>query len=242
MGDRAYNKWITDISYIDKRLLLALRRIRGGEFVYGRDTGQAGLLGEYCRDLGFPEILGDPVHTTPIPCKVGCLIICFFFCYVADGPGVKLVHGGWPENCELHFAYRFAKTMKYAFGMYLPLNLLVKLRRPSLEGLFLALKDSIRSSAFLGMFTAIFYYSVCLTRTRVGPKLFPKVSPLYWDKQLLIKLGCLLCGWSVLIESPKRRAEMSFFVSPRALGVFLPRQYGKEVRAKIRRMSWIGSG
>ncbi|KAF8460266.1 integral membrane protein [Kalaharituber pfeilii] len=204
---RTYNKWITDMAEIDSRIISALRRIRSGEFVYGNNTGQADLLGSLCKDVGLPEVLGDPAQTVPVPCK--------------------LVHGGWTDSCEKHAAWRFWRSWKAAFLMYLPLNILVRLRRPNVRSFVQALLQSARSSAFLGAFVAIFYYSVCLTRTRVGPVLFPKVSPMVWDNQLIVKIGCLLCGWSVLIESPPRRSEMSFFVAPRALGVILPREYSK---------------
>lgn len=53
----------------------ALRRVRRGEFIYGKETGQAELLSSYCRDLGLPEDLGDPVKTVPLPCQVGLAVI-----------------------------------------------------------------------------------------------------------------------------------------------------------------------
>ena len=59
------------MSNLDPRIIVALRRIRGGDFVYGEDTGQADLLGSYCKDIGLPEVLGDPQKTVPIPCRVG---------------------------------------------------------------------------------------------------------------------------------------------------------------------------
>lgn len=58
------------MSNLDSRVIVALRRIRAGEFIYGQDTGQADLLGSYCKDLGLPERLGDPAQTVPMPCRV----------------------------------------------------------------------------------------------------------------------------------------------------------------------------
>ena len=142
---------------------------------------------------------------------------------------LQLVHSGWTDNCEKHAVWRFWSSWTKAFVMYFPLNLVVRLRRPSLRSLGQALLQSARSSVFLGAFVAIFYYSVCLTRTRLGPRLFPNLSPMFWDKGLIVKMGCILCGWSVLIESPTRRAEMSAFVAPKALGVFFPRRYSRKV-------------
>ncbi|RPB28028.1 hypothetical protein L211DRAFT_855676 [Terfezia boudieri ATCC MYA-4762] len=205
---RAYNQWITGMSNLDSRLIVALRRIRGGEFIYGEDTGQADLLGPYCKMMGLLEVLGDPQRTVPIPCR--------------------LIHSGWTDNCEKHAVWRFWSSWTKAFVMYFPLNLVTRLRRPSLKSLSQALLQSARSSAFLGAFVAIFYYSVCLTRTRLGPRFFPNLSPMFWDNGLIVKMGCTLCGWSVLIESPARRAEMSAFVAPKALGVVLPRKYSRK--------------
>jgi len=84
--------------------------------------------------------------------------------------------------------------------------------------------SSARSASFLGTFVCLFWYAVCLTRTRLGPSLFPKIDPIQWEK-LCVKAGCIACGWSVMIENPRRRAEMMFFVTPRALATLLPRRY-----------------
>jgi len=35
-------------------------------------------------------------------------------------------------------------------------------------------------------------------------------------------VGCLLCGWSILLESPKRRGEMALYVAPRAMATIMP--------------------
>ena len=59
------------MSNLDPRVIVALRRIYGGEFIYGEDTGQADLLGSYCKSMELPEVLGDPQKTVPIPCRVG---------------------------------------------------------------------------------------------------------------------------------------------------------------------------
>lgn len=142
---------------------------------------------------------------------------------------MKLVHNGWTDNCELHAIWRFGTSCAKAFAMYFPLNLVVRLKKLSMKGFRQAVLQSCRSSAFLGAFVAIFYYSVCMTRTRLGPLFFPKMDPTVWDKGLIVKIGCMLCGWSVLFEPPMRRAEMSFFVAPRALGVLFPRVYSKKV-------------
>lgn len=218
---RAYNQWISAAAELDKRLLLALRHARFGTFVYGKDTGMAPLLGSMCRDYGLPEVEGDPARTVPVPCE--------------------LVHMGQGKSCEKHAAWRFWRGWLFAAKMYAPLQLLVlarqarKLRRPG-ETLRLRLPlpvflracfNATHSSAFLGAFISLFYYGVCLSRTRLGPKIFSSktVTPQMWDSGLCVLAGCLLCGISILVEQARRRLEILFFVLPRAAAVWFPRRY-----------------
>lgn len=42
-------------------------------------------------------------------------------------------------------------------------------------------------------------------------------------------LACAACGWSILIETAKRQAEIAFFVAPRAIAGLLPRTYDRKV-------------
>jgi hypothetical protein len=65
-------------------------------------------------------------------------------------------------------------------------------------------------------------YGHCLCRTRLGPSLSPSTPPIYWDKVTGSLTGCILCGWSILLESPKKRGEMALYVAPRALATVLP--------------------
>lgn len=209
---RAYNRWIGEAAQVDRRLVEALRRARWGEFVYGRDTGQAPLLQGMCRDYGWPLVWGDPAKTIPIPCE--------------------MVHMGTGPSCHWHAAVRFVRAFKFAMATYLPLQLLMKARKPSMRAIRRALIDAMRSSAFLGAFISLFYYGVCLSRTRLGPKLFgrEKIAPMMWDQGLCVCAGCFLCGWSILIEAKKRRQEVAFFVAPRAASTILPRRYDSKVR------------
>lgn len=204
---RAYNRWIKGAAQVDPRLVEVLRRARRGEFVYDRETGQAALLESFCTDLDLPVAWGNPCLTIPIPCEV--------------------VHSGIGPSCHWHSAVRFARTFKFAFANYLPLQLLVKAKKPSWRAFLQALKEALRSSTFLGAFVGFFYYGVCLARTLVGPKLLQSrgVTPQMWDQGLCIRAGCILCGSSILIEATKRRQEMAFFVAPKAVATFLPRRY-----------------
>jgi hypothetical protein len=183
-----------------------------GQFVYGKDTGQAPLLQSMCADYGWPKEWGDPAKTIPIPCE--------------------MVHMGCGPNCEWHAISRFYRAFRFSYAMYFPLQLLVRIRsKQPLTSISHAAKEAARSSSFLALFITFFYYSVCLARTRLGPKLFSRqtVTPMMWDSGLDVGAGCMACGWSILVESPRRRQEIAFFVAPRAAAALLPRRYPKEV-------------
>lgn len=209
---RTYEKWIGEAAQVDSRLIEALRRVRRGVFVYGKDTGQAPLLQSMCKDYNWPEAWGDPAKVTPIPCE--------------------MVHMGCGPSCEKHALSRFAKTFKFACATYIPLQIVFRLRRmKSATALRRALSDAAQSSAFLASFVSLFYYGVCLARTRLGPKIFDAktVTPMMWDSGLCVGAGCLMCGWSILVEKTRKRQELALFVAPRAAATVLPRLYDKKV-------------
>ncbi|KAJ5339811.1 hypothetical protein N7452_006539 [Penicillium brevicompactum] len=208
---KAYEKWIGQAAQVDSRLIEALRRVRRGIFVYGKDTGQAPLLQSMCKDYNWPIEWGDPAKMRRIPCE--------------------MVHMGCGPNCEKHALYRFAKTFKFACATYIPLQIIFRLRgMKSATALRRALADAARSSAFLSSFVSLFYYGVCLARTRLGPRIFdPKtVTPAMWDSGLCVGMGCFMCGWSVLAEKARKRQELALFVAPRAAATVLPRLYDKK--------------
>lgn len=209
---RSYEKWIGEVAKVDTRLIEALRRVRRGIFIYGKDTGQAPLLESMCRDFGWPVEWGDPSKTIPIPCE--------------------MVHMGCGPSCEKHAVYRFARTFKFACATYIPLQLVLRLRKmTSWAVLRRSIAEGAQSSAFLASFVSLFYYAVCLARTRVGPKIFDQktVTPLMWDSGLCVGAGCLMCGWSILAEKSRKRLELALFVAPRAAATVLPRLYDKKV-------------
>ncbi|CAO3676272.1 unnamed protein product [Rhizopus stolonifer] len=199
---RSYEKWITHMSGIDTRLLKALRAIRSGEWVYGKDTGFEYLLGNYCEKLGLPRSYGDP-RSGRIDCTV--------------------VHDGSTWGCEVNALSRFMKGFIKIFPVYLGVHLApplffktMRLIENPAESLSHILKASIRSSTFLGTFIGIIWYSICLVRTRVGYQLLG-VSQSRLDNTLAPLVGSILCGLSLLIESRHRRGEMALYVMPRAL-------------------------
>jgi hypothetical protein len=210
---RSYEKWIGEAANIDHRLIEALRLARGGDYVYGKDTGQASLLGSMCEDYNWPVEWGDPAQTIPIPCE--------------------MVHMGHGPSCEWHAVLRFMQTFNFAWMTYLPLQILLRVRTKQPRAtLVRATKDVARSSAFIAFFVSTFYYSVCLVRTRLGPRLFDErtVTPMMWDSGLCVGAGCFVCGWSIFVESPSRRQELALFVAPRAVATLLPRRYHRQVR------------
>jgi hypothetical protein len=138
-----------------------------------------------------------------------------------------MVHMGTGKSCEFHGIHRLLKGFFWSASMYAPLNLALQLRNPSKKGFKIALISSMRSSAFLGSFIALFYYGVCLARTRIGPRIIGSDvrSRQMIDSGLCIGSGCMLCGWSILLENVGRRKDIALFVAPRALATLLPRRY-----------------
>ncbi|RSL94712.1 hypothetical protein CDV31_014189 [Fusarium ambrosium] len=205
---RSYNKWITSAASVDLRLIEALRRCHTGEFQYGKETGQSSLLQGMCVDYEWPLAWGDPAVVVPIPCQM---------VHMASGP-----------SCEYHAVSRFFRAWKWSMATYLPLTLALALRNPSRKAFRRALISSCRSSSFLATFITLFYYGVCLSRTRIGPRL-PGGTTIErrqkMDGGICVGTGCLLCGWSILIETASRRKDIALFVAPRAMATVLPRRY-----------------
>lgn len=203
----SYNKWITSAASVDLRLIEALRRCKFNELRYGEDTGAAPLLGSMCVDHNLPYEWGDPEKAIPFPCEI--------------------VHMGCGSSCEYHALSRLVRSWKWSMYTYLPLALAFKLRKPTQKNIVFAFLSAARSSAFLGTFIMLFYYGVCLGRTRVGPHIIGKDIPSRQkiDSGVCVGTGCFLCGWSVLIETASRRKDMALFVAPRALATVVPRKY-----------------
>ncbi|KAI8963391.1 hypothetical protein F5Y11DRAFT_356345 [Daldinia sp. FL1419] len=202
---KAYTKWISSAAAVDSRLIEALRRCHERELRYGEETGQAPLLQSMCADYKWPPAWGDPVKSIPFPCDI--------------------VHMGCGPSCEYHALSRFYRSFKWSMITYLPLNLLA--RKKNLEGFRTAFLSAVRSSSFLAAFITLFYYGVCLARTRVGPHIIGKDTQARQtiDQGVCVGTGCFLCGWSVLIEKTARRKELALFVAPRAMATLLPRRY-----------------
>lgn len=208
---RAYNKWIASAASIDQRLVVALQQVRDNTIRYGEE-GHARLLRGMCEDYNWPVEWGDPAVSIPFPCD--------------------MVHMGAGPSCELHALTRLGSAWLWSMKTYLPLQLAVLLVRARSSvnlrrDLVRALLSASRSSAFLGTFITLFYYGVCLARTRLGPHLLGKdVSARQKiDGGVCVGTGCFLSGWSILLEPPGRRKELALFVAPRAVATMLPRRY-----------------
>lgn len=207
---RAYDRWIGGVAEVDQRLIELLREFRAANYVYGPNAHTNKTLKGMCTDYRCPSEWADLSKTIPAPCE--------------------LVHSGIGPSCSWHAIVRFSRAFKIAVITYLPLQLLLKIRNPSRKALLRAFREAFRSSAFLGAFVSLFWTGVCLARTRLGPKIFsPRITPSMWDQGLCIRVGCLLCGWSILIEASKRRQEVAFFVAPKAAATLLPRRYDMKV-------------
>ncbi|KAF5100957.1 hypothetical protein D0Z00_001088 [Geotrichum galactomycetum] len=230
-----YARWITAVADMDTELLEALRAIKQGRLVYGEKPlplNQSAthpvspdadhLLGPMCLRYGQEPELGNTGLTVPIPCY--------------------LVHATVSHNCEVHAAWRFWRGFKTGFlYIYLPLNLLLslkKLRAARGSGANLGrivadlVRNSATSSAFLGSFIMLNWYCVCLARTRLGPKFFPRATAQQLEDTWGPGLGSALCGLSVGLESSHRRPELALFVFSKAIDILaLPQKFGSRYPA-----------
>lgn len=199
----AYRKWITSAATMDDEMVGLLKGFHDDTLKYGTESH---YLDEYCKRYNRDPKEGDLVSHQPVKCE--------------------LVHAFQTENCELHGLWRFARGFKFAFKLYGGLNLFMLLfpKRNVLMILRLqrALTLSLRSSTFLGTYIGLYWYAVCLARTRLFPKLFPNVPMTRWDKTIAPTAGAVMCGFSSFVESAQRRKELALFVFPRAIGTLVP--------------------
>lgn len=199
-----YHRWITKMANMDNDLVKALRYIRNNQLHYGVSGEYTTLLENTAEKMGLPREYGNTNTTIPIPCE--------------------LVHANTYKSCEIHSLWRFWRGMKSAMLIYLPLNTVLSLRKlgsskTSKEGrgrqklgiLYQIILKSLRSSAFLASFIALNWYSVCLVRKRIGPKLFPNATSQQIEDTWGPACGSLICGLSILLEEKQRRPELALF-------------------------------
>jgi hypothetical protein len=137
-----------------------------------------------------------------------------------------LVHGrtGNSTSCEANTIRRWGYGWLQSMIIYLPVHALPpllfnrkRLTSKPLNTLMTIFLGATRSSAFLATFISSIWACVCLGRTRLLPKLFPSLPQQIWDGGVAPLLGCMACGFSVVIENKRRRGEMALYVAPRAL-------------------------
>lgn len=201
----SYNSWIKSASGTDIRLIQTLRHMREGKLTYGVKSEYNYPLIQLCEEFKWPMEWADNTKTIPVPCS--------------------MVHMKVGQSCEYHAILRLIKSSFWALSTYIPLNMILAMQNPSVNAIKRALRSSVRSSLFLGSFVSLFYYGLCLFRTRLGPLIYGDSvdKRIETDSGLCTASGSMLCGWSILIESAKRRKELSLFVAPRAMATLFPR-------------------
>lgn len=206
-----YNKWITSASQGDDRIIHMLRGLHDGSIVYGEKPADNCdvPLAAICRDYNLPEDYGDPSKTWPFPCV--------------------LLHAGHGTTCEERAIRRFITSWRMAMFTYLPLALtfLLRGRSPSKKRLLRSFLSASRSSAFLATYITLSYYGVCLARSRIGPLIAGRniAACRRLDSGISVGTACILCGWSIFVETKARRKDMALFVAPKALGTLVARRY-----------------
>lgn len=204
-----YQKWITDVAQMDSELVHALQLIRTKDLVYGVPGPHDSMLEDMTERIGLARDQGNTTKTVPIPCR--------------------LIHANSTGNCELHALWRFSRGFSTAMLIYVPLNLLLTLKRGqrlSLHALRHILQGAARSSAFLASFIFFCWYGVCLARTRLGPRLFPNATHQQIETLWGPLLGSALSGLSIFVESSRRHAELAIFVFSKAVDIVLPVNFG----------------
>ncbi|KAF9132466.1 hypothetical protein BGW39_000103 [Mortierella sp. 14UC] len=208
-----YAFWITKMARMDKRLLETLRGVRTGEIQFKQVNPPhvQNLLTGLCEDLGLDPKMGDFALRSRLPCEV--------------------VHQGISKSCEVHTGYRWIQGFMVSTGIYLPVHLLPALLSP--KAFFTKLQDNpvatlsstlmatARSSAFLATYIALIWYGICTWRSKVMPITMKLTGRRYTSNVVDYiwgpLLGAFMCGFSVLVEKPHRRAEMALYVLPRAI-------------------------
>ncbi|ABN66343.2 predicted protein [Scheffersomyces stipitis CBS 6054] len=198
-----YRNWISASSHMDEELVTAFRQFRCGELHYIKPGEKAEkqdsnymILQDYCKSKGMNPSDGDLSLPGVIPCRV--------------------LHGFSTDSCIKHVLIKFGKSFTLAFNLYGTLNLIMFLIRRGSPKKYLL--NTIRSSVFLGSFTALDWLFLCSFRKL--SYYFTNVSNDFWECASP-NLGSMACGFSIFVESPHRRKELSLYVAPKAIGTFL---------------------
>lgn len=242
---------IKSLADIDTRLITALQALREGTWKYGEPALKRDVLLEgMVRELGLDPCLGSPIHLPKYGGPLADQIWRKYNVHGRHGIGglpCEVVHCGTTgSSCSGNATVRFGQAFIRALLIYAPVNIQpVKLICSStkipfpkvhiLPGLIVRprqlmkqplpiLLAILRSATFLSTFISSFWYTVCLVRSLVLARLFPKISHDFYDGPYgCILAGSLVCGLSIGIEKQKRRGEIALYVLPRAIRACLPK-------------------
>ncbi|KAG0215359.1 hypothetical protein BGX28_000099 [Mortierella sp. GBA30] len=192
-----YAFWITRMARMDRRLLQTLRGVRANTIQFGQTNPPhvSNLLTGLCKDIGLDPKLGDFELQSFLPCEV--------------------VHQGISKSCEIYLPVHLLPALLS------PKAFLRRLEDNPLATVTSTLVATARSSAFLASYIALIWYGICAWRSKIMPLTMKLTGRRYTsntiDQIYGPLLGSFMCGFSVLIEKPHRRAEMALYVLPRAM-------------------------
>ena len=185
----AYEFWISKMAELDPRIRLVLRAKYAGSVKYGERTD---FLAEYCREHKLDPRCADFVTRKPIP---------------------RVVVHPTDTSSTMNVLRRFGRGFMNSAAMYLPVYAVPSLlmrpaevtHAPAAWLTRLALKTG-QSSMFLASYISNIFAWIYGTRLALRD-----------DTTLGPFLGCLTCGFSILLERKGRRSELALYVFPRAL-------------------------
>ncbi|TPX47784.1 hypothetical protein SeMB42_g03192 [Synchytrium endobioticum] len=194
---KSYVKWISTMSEIDSAIHIMLNRVRTGELVYRQYSPDVEICKEMARKLGLPESLGDTTSLGMLHCQV--------------------VHQG-VDGCLNHMAKRWRCGFERAFRLYLPVHLIPvilfhssRFTKPKEipNTMWKILQGATQSSIFLASFIAMVWAPICFIRNYITKGR---------DREMFaVFMGCVFCGFSVLLEQKSRRREVALFCAPKAV-------------------------
>lgn len=200
------------------------------------------ILISHAQDLGYPAAWGDPAR---LPVTGGPNADRIWQeLGVTSRPGrgglpCELVHGDlMTSSCAENAGTRWIKAFIKAFLIYLPVHtiptLIINPRR-IISDPFTLITAISRSSAFLATFVGTVWSTICLSRTVLGPKLFPNLPQQTIDGSFGgIALACVTCCFSLYIERGKRRGEIALYVLPRAIRTLFKESWLRSGKLSVR--------
>jgi hypothetical protein len=252
---------ISSIANIDGRIVTVLRDIRAKRWSYvhgiSPNSNPVSLLAQ---DLGYPAQWGEP---KVLPAYGGYTAKAAWNALGVRGRGsvgglpCEIVHGSVTGgSCTANVGIRGLHAFLEALTLYVPVSynnqpllgpvlifaqvhvLPILIRRPQRLLDFKSILDTLlgilRSASFLSAFVSSFWAAVCLARTLVVARAFPKISHDFYDGPFgCVMAGCLVCGSSIWIESGRRRGEIALYVLPRAIRASLPDRWLRSGRRNV---------